>query len=89
MDLSHQKLGLKGQNRRIQVLQQLEGNLIQPVVMRRAVHLKPALLILWQFVMGAAFGVPGLVIATPVLAVVKVGVELFYVQRTLHKELAR
>lgn len=67
------------------VLQQIEGNVLQPYFMRRAVKLRPALLVLWQVLIGAAFGVPGLVIATPLLACVKVAVEHFYVERTLGK----
>ena len=67
------------------VLQHVEGYVIQPLVMRRAIHLKPALLIVWQLLMGGAFGILGLVCATPILAIIKVAVEHFYVEGVLGK----
>jgi len=64
-------------------VQQIEGNLVQPLVMRRAVSLEPALLLVWQILMTGAFGLMGLIVATPLLACLKVSVEFFYVERAL------
>jgi predicted PurR-regulated permease PerM len=66
-------------------VQQLESNLIQPVIMREAVSLHPALLLVWQLMFASAFGILGLLISTPLLACLKVGVEFFYVEKTLGK----
>lgn len=65
------------------VVQQIEGVILQPLIMRRAVDLRPALLIVWQLVMLAAFGFLGVVVATPLLAAIKVSVEYLYVERAL------
>lgn len=64
-------------------LQEIEGHTLQPFVMKKAVHLQPALLIAWQLAMAAAFGVYGLLVATPLLLVIKVAVQYFYLERTL------
>lgn len=67
-------------------IQQLEGYLINPLAMRQRVHLAPPVLLLWQVVMATAFGVPGILIATPLLACVRVSVDYFWVERSLGKE---
>lgn len=67
------------------VVHHVEGYLVQPLVMRRAARLKPALLLFWQAVMGAVFGVAGVVVATPLLAVVYALVEYAWIERALGK----
>lgn len=62
------------------LVQQIEGNLILPLVQRRAVELPPALTLLAIFVMGALFGFMGLFVATPVAAVVVVVVKMLYLK---------
>ncbi len=52
------------------VIQGFEGNVLAPIIQRRAVDLPPALTILSQTVTGALFGLPGLVLATPLTAIV-------------------
>lgn len=63
--------------------QQLEGNLIQPLVMKRVVRIPPPLLILWQMLFAMGFGFTGLLIATPLLAVLQVAVREGYLKGTL------
>jgi predicted PurR-regulated permease PerM len=67
------------------VVQQLENHLLQPVIMRRALRAPPALLLVWQLVAAAVFGLPGLLVATPMLAVGEVAIERLYVHRALGK----
>ena len=52
------------------VVQMLEGNLLSPMIQRRAVNLPPAATILAQTIFGALFGLPGIILATPVAAAI-------------------
>ena len=61
----------------------LQGALISPLVNRRAVRMPPALLLAWQLVMAASFGVLGVLAAQPLLAVTMVVVEVLYVEHRL------
>lgn len=61
------------------LIQQLEGNLILPLVQERAVDLPPALTLLAVFIMGALFGIIGVLVATPLLAVILVLIKMAYV----------
>ena len=54
---------------------------IGPVVNRRAVKMPPALLLTWQLVMVASFGVFGVLAAQPVLVIAVVVLELVCVER--------
>ncbi len=62
-----------------------EGYLVEPVVMRRAVEIKPGLLLTFQALAGAVFGIVGVVVATPALACLQVAVGLLWVERRLGK----
>jgi predicted PurR-regulated permease PerM len=64
----------------------LEGYLVSPFVMRYSVRLKPGLLLFWQLLVAAVFGLPGIIVATPLLAVLTIAVDHFYVERRLGKE---
>lgn len=50
------------------VIQFFEGNVLAPLIQRRAVHMPPAMAILSQTVFGSILGVPGLVLASPITA---------------------
>jgi len=52
------------------IIQTLEGNVLSPMIQRRAVDLPPAATILAQTALGALFGLPGVVLATPVAAAI-------------------
>jgi predicted PurR-regulated permease PerM len=58
-------------------VQQLEGNLLQPLVMRHALRIHPALLIVWALIMAALFGILGLMVAAPLLATIIAAVDTF------------
>lgn len=63
----------------------IEGYFVQPIIMKRAVHTRPALLLLFQAAFGALFGIGGIIIATPLLVCLKVTVKYLYVERALGK----
>jgi predicted PurR-regulated permease PerM len=61
--------------------QQVESNMITPLIMRRAVHLPPALTLLAQALMTVLFGFLGLLLAVPLVAVTLHMVRRLYVER--------
>ena len=56
-------------------VQNVDGYLVVPYIARRTVDLAPALLLAMQLVMGALFGIIGVLLADPVLASIKVTLE--------------
>jgi predicted PurR-regulated permease PerM len=62
------------------VIQQLEGYVLIPMLMKEGMDLPPALTIVAQAVMALLFGFLGLMVAVPLLAVVIVPIKLLYVQ---------
>jgi predicted PurR-regulated permease PerM len=63
------------------IIQQIEGNLLQPIVMSRAVDLHPAVVIFAILVMGTLFGLIGVFLAVPLVAALQVLVRELWVQR--------
>jgi predicted PurR-regulated permease PerM len=68
------------------VIQQLEGNVVTPLLMKEGLDLPPVLTIIGQSVMALAFGFVGLVIAMPLLGAVMVPIKLLYVQDVVGDE---
>lgn len=68
------------------VIQQIEGNLITPLVQRRAVALPPVLGLVGVLIFGGLFGVFGILFATPLMVVVMILVQKLYVQYGLESE---
>jgi predicted PurR-regulated permease PerM len=62
------------------VIQQLEGHVLIPMLMKEGMDLPPALTIVAQAVMALLFGFLGLMVAVPLLAMVIVPIKLLYVQ---------
>ncbi|MBM7552601.1 AI-2E family transporter [Thalassobacillus pellis] len=60
------------------IVQQLEGNLVAPVVLGNRLSVHPLTIILLLIVAGALYGFIGMVIAIPVYSVLKVTVKNFY-----------
>ena len=56
-------------------VQNVDGYLVVPYIARRTVDLAPALVLAAQLIMGALFGILGLLLADPVLAALKVTLE--------------
>ncbi|MEO6151094.1 MAG: AI-2E family transporter [Mucilaginibacter sp.] len=67
-------------------IQILESNIITPMVQKRMIDLPPALTIISQVLMGALSGVLGILLATPLLAIVIVLVDELYVKRQKERD---
>jgi len=67
-------------------IQQLEGNLLMPLIQHRMVRLPPALTIFAIIGFGLLFGPLGILFATPLLVVVFVSVKKLWVRDTLDEE---
>ncbi len=65
------------------VIQQVESNLVTPLVQRRTVHLPPALPLFAVVVFGLLFGLTGVLLATPLAVVAFVGIKKLWVRDTL------
>lgn len=57
------------------LVQTVDGYLIMPMVAKRAVDLAPALVLGAQILFGAMFGILGLALADPIMAMIKVALE--------------
>lgn len=65
------------------VIQQIEGNVIQPLVQQRAVELPPALLLFSLVAGGTLFGIIGILFAAPLTVVIYTLVKRLYVREAL------
>lgn len=65
------------------VVQIIESNIVTPLIELRTVKLPPALTVTFQLALGVLIGGLGLVLATPLLAVVMVLVQTVYIQDVL------
>ncbi|MGZ3173826.1 MAG: AI-2E family transporter [Croceibacterium sp.] len=54
------------------VVQNIDGSIVVPLIARRTVDLAPALVLAFQLIMGILFGILGLFLADPLLAMAKV-----------------
>jgi len=63
------------------VVQFVEGNIVQPVVMSRAVSLHPAVIVFAILIMGTLFGFVGLFFAIPLVAALNVLVTELWIKR--------
>lgn len=66
-------------------IQQIEGNAVTPIVMKRAIELPPALLLVWQVALATTLGPLGLFVGAPLLAALLVAVDHFWVRGVLDK----
>ena len=65
------------------VIEQLEGNLVTPLVQRRTALVPPVVTVAAIFVGATLFGVVGMLVATPLVAVVLVLVKMLYLHDVL------
>jgi predicted PurR-regulated permease PerM len=64
-------------------IQFMEGNVLQPLVQRRAIDLPPIVTLVALLVFGGAFGLLGMFVAAPLAAVILVLVEELYLREYL------
>jgi predicted PurR-regulated permease PerM len=69
-------------------IQQIEGNLLTPFLMKEGLDLPPVITILGQAVMAIIFGFVGLLIAMPLLGAIMVPIKLLYVEDVVGDEVA-
>jgi predicted PurR-regulated permease PerM len=62
------------------VVQQIESNVVIPLVMSKRVRLHPALIAIGVVIVGQLFGVVGLFVAVPILSAVVICMEEFWVR---------
>jgi predicted PurR-regulated permease PerM len=62
------------------VIQQLEGVVLQPLLMKEGLELPPVITILGQALLSLVFGFLGLLLAVPLLATVMVPIKMLYVR---------
>jgi len=62
-------------------IQQIEGNILQPLLMSRAVDLHPALVVFAILTMGTLFGIVGVFVAVPLVAALQVLVRELWVRK--------
>ena len=67
-------------------IQQIEGNVLMPFLMKEGLDLPPVLTILGQAALAMVFGFMGLVVAVPLLGAVMVPIKLLYVQDVVGDE---
>ncbi|MCA9839937.1 MAG: AI-2E family transporter [Trueperaceae bacterium] len=65
------------------VVQQLEGNIIMPLIQKRTLSIPPVLTLTAIFAGGAVFSFLGLLVATPLAATLLVLIKMLYVRDTL------
>lgn len=68
------------------VIQQLQGNFLQPMIQKQAVDVPPAVLLFAVLAAGMLFGALGVVLAAPLTIVTFVLVKRIYVEAILGKE---
>ena len=66
------------------IVQIVESYILQPIVMSKAVSIHPVAIIIGLLIFGHFFGIIGMVIATPCLAIVKVIINFILEKRKLH-----
>jgi predicted PurR-regulated permease PerM len=67
-------------------LQQLEGNVVTPLLLEKRLDIPPVLTVVAVAALGVVFGVLGMLIAEPLLAAVLVITKLLYVQNVVGDE---
>ena len=68
------------------IVQQLEGNVVEPLVQQRAVTIPPALLLFALVASGLLFGIVGILLGAPLTVVLYVLVKRLYVREALHTD---
>lgn len=70
------------------VIQQLEGSALTPLLLEKRLDIPPVLTLVFVAALGVVFGILGMLIAEPILAVVLVTVRMLYVEDVVGDEVA-
>ena len=71
------------------VIQQIEGNVLMPMIQQSAANLPPVLTVLAIVAFGGMFGLFGVILATPLLLVSIILVKRLYVEDVLGDRLSK
>jgi len=69
------------------IVQQLEGNVITPLLLKRRLDIPPVMTVVAVAALGSVFGVLGMLIAEPLLAAVLVTAKMLYVEDVVGDEI--
>lgn len=69
------------------IIQSIEGYVIGPLIQRHAVETPPAWTLVAIVLLGALFGIMGIAVAMPLVAIGRVAIMRFYVEDYLGDEL--
>ena len=67
------------------ILQNLEAFLLTPLLLRRTVNLLPTVALMAQLSLGALLGLPGVLLALPLVVVLQVGMEQVVVKQIMDR----
>ena len=67
------------------VLQNLEAFVLTPLLLRRTVNLLPTVALTSQLSLGALLGLPGVLLALPLVVVLQVGIEQVVVREVMDR----
>ena len=57
------------------IVQSIENYILQPIVMSKSIKISPVLIIIGLLLFGNLFGIVGMILATPIIAIIKVCLE--------------
>lgn len=63
------------------LVQALESNLITPYIQNKMISIPPALILIGQLIFGTLFGIWGIILATPLVAILMVVLQELYVKK--------
>jgi predicted PurR-regulated permease PerM len=69
------------------IIQQLQGNFLQPMIQKQAVDVPPAVLLFAVVAAGTIFGFLGVLLAAPITVVTYVAIQRIYVKTLLGKDI--
>ncbi|MFN7139112.1 MAG: AI-2E family transporter [Limisphaerales bacterium] len=69
------------------VIQNVEANVIMPIIFQKTVHLPPAITLIAQVLLGGMLGFVGVVLATPLMAAGIVIVKMIYVEDVIRDDM--
>lgn len=67
------------------LIQQIQGNILQPLIQKRSVDLSPAVLLFAVVAAGTLFGIVGVILSAPLTVVAFVLVQRLYIEQVLGK----
>jgi predicted PurR-regulated permease PerM len=71
------------------IIQNAEANVLMPIIFQKTVHLPPVLTIVAQILLGAIFGLVGVILATPLMAAGITIIKMVYVEDVLGDSMDR